>query len=291
MLRNPGVLLSWLSSWTLLAQNWCPPGATWVYSISDDAPYAWQGYAVLTYSRDTLVGGQPGQVISSHSVMALDLGGMQVSDVDVAIITRHDGSVIHLNAGNDTLYAFDVAPGDQWYGSTYAQLTCPGDPFVVLDTGHVVVDGLPLKYVRIENGVNGQNTIIERIGYALFMVPQLNCQPPSAQSILRCYHDNEIDYVAPGWSGPCEGLVGIEEQRSGTSFIPYPNPGTSHFSLRLPSGLHTVEVFDAAGRVVLSLLAGDTNVQVATEALPAGLYQVRLTNRQAEVTRSRWIKE
>ena len=288
MLRNLAWSILLVSPQALVAQNWCPPGATWTYSITDDVPYAWHGFLVVTYARDTLWGGHPGQVFSSHAVMVLgDLGFTSVSDVDVSNITWVEGDVVHAPTTWDTLYNFAAVPGDFWYGSTYARVNCPGDPLAVLDTGHVMVDGLSLRYVDVDNGVNGLHRIIERIGYDLWMTPQLNCVPPSAIATLRCYHDDEIDYVAPGWSGPCEGIVGIGEQVIGSSSYVFPDPGADHFTLSLPPGPHSIALFDATGRLTLQQRTIDERATIATAHLPSGTYVVRVD----EGRPMRWVKQ
>lgn len=275
------------------AQAWCPPGATWTYSISDDAPITWHGFLVMTYSRDTIWGGHPGQVFSSHAVMELDeLGSTSVSDVDVSMITWVEGDLVHAPTTWDTLYDFVAVPGDFWYGSTYARLNCPGDPLTVVDSGHVVIEGLSLRYVDVDNGVNGQHRIMERIGYDLWMTPQLNCVPPSAIATLRCYHDDEIDYVAPGWSGPCEGVVGVIEQTIAGPHGVFPNPGSDHVVVSYPIGTATIGLFDATGREVLHAPVLSNRARIDISGIASGLFVYRLLDGAGLLIGSgTWIKE
>lgn len=70
-----------------------------------------------------------------------------------------------------------------------------------------------------------------------------------------------------------------------------PNPGTTHFTLSLPPGPHTVTLFDATGRVVLEQRTAEIQSVIATEALPAGLYRVVVRDEKGKVMGATWVKE
>jgi hypothetical protein len=72
---------------------------------------------------------------------------------------------------------------------------------------------------------------------------------------------------------------------------PFPNPGTTHFTLDLPPGTHTFTLFDATGRMVLHQRTADARPVIATEALPAGLYRISVCDERSEVMGATWVKE
>lgn len=74
-------------------------------------------------------------------------------------------------------------------------------------------------------------------------------------------------------------------------FAVMPNPGTTHFTLSLSSGQHTITLFDATGRLVLQQRTADVRPVIATEALPAGLYRITARDTQGAVMGATWVKE
>ncbi|MCW5900528.1 MAG: T9SS type A sorting domain-containing protein [Flavobacteriales bacterium] len=87
------------------------------------------------------------------------------------------------------------------------------------------------------------------------------------------------------------GTVGMEEANDRVLLVVYPNPGTTHFTLSLPPGPHSITLFDATGRAVLHQRTADARPVIATEALPAGLYRITLRNEQGAVMGATWVKE
>lgn len=47
------------------AQSWCPPGATWTYTHSNN--WTHEGYARYQYIGDTVIDGNNAQIISMHA--------------------------------------------------------------------------------------------------------------------------------------------------------------------------------------------------------------------------------
>jgi len=69
------------------------------------------------------------------------------------------------------------------------------------------------------------------------------------------------------------------------------NPGTTHFSLDLPPGPHSITLFNAMGRKVLQQRITDARPVIATEGLPAGLYRISVRDAQGGVMGATWVKE
>ena len=67
----------------------------------------------------------------------------------------------------------------------------------------------------------------------------------------------------------------------------FPNPGTSHFTLQLPGGVHTIEVSDTTGRRVLNERTSLQQPTIGTANLAPGLYHVRVDDGPP----LRWVKQ
>jgi len=81
-----------------------------------------------------------------------------------------------------------------------------------------------------------------------------------------------------------EGQIGMEDLRADqVVFTPYPNPTNGRIDLQLGAdvaNVRSVELFDASGRSVMQVskpMAGNINGVLDVSSLPAGVYQVRLT--------------
>ena len=277
-----------------LSQNWCPPGATWTYDYLGFVGI--QGYTVMSYSGDTLLGGEVGQKISSYSV------GVSVDqEIDTLIypgwlITSHTGDLVSVWSGLhqswDTLYNFAAGPGDSW-APPHSSPICGGAEFgdlvQVTDSGTVMVGGLALHYVDIHCGFNN-GRIVERLGWSVGMFIAEGCWVPECQCDLRCYHDDVLDYVRPNVT-VCDSIPELttgENEDQGRSIPVFPNPGTDHFTLSLPPGPHTILLFDALGRTIhQEKVLGSTSV-IGTAQFPAGIYVVLVDDALQPI---RWVKE
>jgi hypothetical protein len=108
---------------------------------------------------------------------------------------------------------------------------------------------------------------------------------------LRCYSDNDLQWTNPTLQFGCASLVGLANLDRSMATAIYPNPGTTHFTLNLPPGPHTITLFDATGRMVLQQRTTDARPVIATEALPAGLYRISVCDERSEVMGATWVKE
>jgi hypothetical protein len=88
-----------------------------------------------------------------------------------------------------------------------------------------------------------------------------------------------------------EGSVGIDEVTGSNALSIFPNPGTTHVTLDLPPGPHTITLFDATGRVVLQQPTAEDRPVIGTEELPAGLYRITVRDEHGGVMGATWVKE
>ena len=297
-MRSPLIVVMMGVGPLALSQGWCPPGATWTYDHLGFVGI--QGYTVMTYTHDTVLGGLNGQVINSMTVGVNWDEEVDTMSAPVHVITRHDGQIVfiwsHWEQSWDTLYHFAAGPGDSW-APPHSTPICGsaelGDLVQVIDSGTVMVDGMPLHYVDIHCGFNN-GRIVERLGWSVGMFIAEGCWVPECICDLRCYHDDVLDYVRPGIT-LCDSIPDLTTGLEDPDAIPpviSPNPGTDHFSLTLTPGLCTMLLFDATGRELLrSVLNGD-RTQVNTSALEPGLYPYFLLEADGTpLGQGRWIKE
>ena len=283
------------------AQSWCPPGATWNFVIQ-----AWMtdGHVVRTYIGDTLVDGWVAQQIKEEGQQILYWSNDTIT-IDDVVLTSVQDSVLYTRVqwggqpAWDTLYRFDAEIGDRWFppGADSVCLNGTEGMVEVVDTATVLIDGLPLRQWTMSyidatgQSVWGTFYITERLGslYGFTLMPSV-CIIVEYGEQLRCYSDDQIEYHAPGWGFSCTSATDVHELGT-TNGLLFPNPGTTHFTLALPPGPHTIALLDATGRVVIQQRTTDPRPLVSTEALPAGLYRISIRDGSGRLTGTTWVKE
>ena len=277
------------------AQSWCPPGAEWTYYFGNQQA---SGTTRAWYSGDTLVGGYNAQRIDQviHAYQPQPPFGQPFTQELDPLFTRHDDGVVHIwdqwSMNYDTLIWFGAVPGQHWNLHHQDNFT----RFNVVDTGMSVVQGISLRYLVVEEPfvLFATDTIRERIGSVYFYIdPMETLMIDWTTGGLQCYHDNEIDDFhgwSWTWSSDCNFTLQVQEQQE-LKCMPFPNPGTTHFTLDLPPRQHTITLFDATGRMVLQQRTTDARPVINTEALPAGLYRVTVRDERGGVMGATWVKE
>ena len=293
-----GVLLAVVLSLSSMvrAQVWCPPGAEW---ISKPPPF-WPvlGYDRVFYAGDTIVGGISGQRLSrQHAERSWSDPTIYYYMIPTAMITALENGVVLLWSDQlaewDTLFWFSAQPGDRWHRAHDIPIPGnPGDRIEVVDTSTMIVDGVALRQLHVEQVCNDQwvnwaGTITERLGYwTPFYFPGA-CSTESGIWGLTCYNDVELHFQ-PGEA--CDVFLS-QSERSELRIAPFPNPGTDHFALQLPSGMHTITVLDTQGRSVLNSRSTDGSANVDTRSLHAGIYLVQIIDPNGSMGVHRWVKE
>ena len=108
------------------------------------------------------------------------------------------------------------------------------------------------------------------------------------------YHDGTTNYPQQRFISRLYGLdVGIAERNALPPLEPFPNPGAGTFTLELPlNAPATLELLDASGRVVhTQVLPASAYTHTVHSALPAGLYTVRVQQRDGQVRRGKVVVE
>ncbi len=287
------------------AQSWCPPGAMWHYEFDDpNSTGSWD----KTYVGDTLIDGYQAHRIVATGVYILDPGtpseiiipvtGEEFTTlVDSLLLVRIEDAPIPVW---DTLLRFDALPGDRWYVPGH-DIICSEisswDLLEVMDTGHVVVNSIALRYWDLGHYITPDQfqwsgRCFDRLGFPGVLVPLPSCGVMTEGFVSSCYRDDELIFPSPILPSDWCGLpLNTAESEKVQGAVPTPNPGTDHFTLQLPPGVHTVEVVDAMGRTVLREQAANSTTRMATGSLPAGAYSVRVVERDGSLRTMRWVKE
>lgn len=272
-----------LLSFAAAAQNWCPSGATWTHTYTDG--WIFNGYARFDYAGDTLIDGESCQRIDQYSEVWHSILDAPIASYETAaLITKVDGDLVSIltETGFDTLYWFGANPGDHWYvAMPYAME--PLMRFDITDTGTVVIDGLPLRYVAA-----GPDTMVERLGsLSNFMLPWNAALIDHGTGKLRCYTDEAIDFHAPWWPLGCASWMGVNTTTGGPGMSLSPNPGRDQLVVQLPPGTQAIQVRDALGRMVFLTEVTGSRIEVDTGTWPQGLYMVQVDGQPAQ----RWVKQ
>ncbi len=281
------------------AQSWCPPGAQWHWSMLG---FATSGYVHEAYVGDTMIAGREAQRIHRDGYVILHWANEDTIPIDEDVFTSQGNGDVFLwmdHEGTwawDTLFRFHAVPGDTWApaGSYWSAGACVA---TVMDTATIQVDGMSLRHLWISmhdaefEPSEWTFTLTERLGFATgnWSMPHL-CMTDADIHTLLCYADADITYAPSGWSENCQIGTGVGEHRDRQQ-APHPNPGTTHFTLDLPPGPHTIELFDATGRRVHQQQAALDRTVIDTQALPPGMYHVRVLNGNGVGTHHKWIKE
>lgn len=305
-MRTFRILLAACLVWNctgMVAQTWCPPGATWWFGFDYGQSY---GYKQYTYVGDSLVQGYNAQKITAEVHVHYVNPPADNVYMESPVITRTENGVLYrlqtITMANpntwDTLIWFSAVPGNHWNGLQPDDFECYSR-YEVTDTGHVALNGLNLRYVRTyypdEYGDTWYYPVfIERIGcvYGTFLNA---CGLPgayTADTTLRCYQDAEFSYTVPN-APPCDQVAGIRMVPGQGTAAVFPNPGTSGFTVNLPAGQRAqLELTDATGRVVLVAQVAGGQPQLPAGYLAAGTYVWTLRNDQnTPISRGRWVKE
>lgn len=268
------------------AQIWCPPGATWTYTFSNS--WTTEGYARFMYTGDTVINGLASQRIDGYleydyypfdTTYAVEDGPYYTS-VNEGLVSIWDGVEF------DTLYDFNAVPGDHWL----ATMPDGGESWVysvVADTGTLVIDGLSLRFLALQNG----DTIAERLGqFNSYFLPWTGMIIDAAGGPLRCYADMDIDHTRWWWDFGCASWLGQDEPHAVAAITLSPNPGEDQVTLSGLVGTPEVLVIDATGRVCSRRRAASTTSTIDTAGLPSGAYTVQVREPNGSMRNLHWVK-
>jgi hypothetical protein len=100
---------------------------------------------------------------------------------------------------------------------------------------------------------------------------------------VSAHHFPKIWY---SWNELFEGLLGIEENEITTlsvlttkGFKIYPNPASSFFTVRCPSNVKNIKIYDVTGKIIKNeKLKGSKNKRISLDGIKNGVYFVKVDN-------------
>jgi hypothetical protein len=273
--------------------TWCPAGATWVYGYG---LFNESGTLTVRYVRDTVVAGQPAQLLTRRINSSFYVGpNASVPGVPynlTSVVTRVAGDRVEVQANGQfyTLYDFAAQPGASWLTAPVTpQGPCPqGLVQVTVDSvGRQQVGGRSLRWLRVHLTAAAGTTIAggwsgriyEQLGNVSYMQPQSPiCRgtDPGFMGGLRSFQASGLPSLGVD-AGTGTLLASAEARSAAAGFSAFPNPSAGLLTLQLPTGLSgnaRLQLLDLTGRVLRQLPATQ---QVDLSMLPAGTYTLRLT--------------
>ncbi|WP_046242860.1 T9SS type A sorting domain-containing protein [Hymenobacter terrenus] len=275
---------------------WCPPGATWTYNYGLFSEF---GTVTVRYQRDTLVAGQPAQVLTRELKTSFWVVFPTVSAPGPTyklsnVITRVVADRVEVQANGQfyKLYDFAALPGSSWLTAPVTpQGPCPsGLVRVNVDSvGRQVVAGRSLRWFRAHLTVAPGTTIAGywpgRIYEQLGNVEQyMQPQSPICRGTDPGYMGPFLAFQATGV--PTIGynfttgklLASATARAAAAGFSAFPIPSAGLLTLQYPSGLKpsaTLRLIDLTGRF-LRHLPVPASGQLDLRGLPGGSYVLLL---------------
>lgn len=275
------------------AQTWCPPGATWNYTISTIFPTV-VGYQQVRYIDTIRLNGKLCQKLQSRNYETWVSWGNSHQESGFTFYTHLENGILsYQSAPNrfDTIADFNARPGAHWYayayqGTTYTPTYIPR--MVVKDTGHAVVNGVNLKYLQVGFGDSLSvfsasftpylHRIYERMGdvsqFMYMVCPQNFPDWRDGNGNFSCYWDDTFPiYSLPGMK--CNyNTVGIKEVAADKGTLFYPNPSNGLFTVHAEADCQFF-VYSATGDLVKTIPWNASSMVFDLSDLPNGIYFVK----------------
>ncbi len=273
--------------------SWCPPGATWTYGWS-----WWQesGTVTVRYARDTVVAGQPAQVLT-RSRLAHDSatpGSPSYTTPMSSVLTRAVGDRVDVWANGQfyPLYDFAARPGAGWLTPRVVPSgPCPAElvQVTVDSVGTQQVAGRTLRWLRVHlsapAGTSGpvigqwRGRLYEQLGSMDYLQPQ----SPTCAGTDPGYIAGFGKFQATGWPAIGYGngalvLATALARATAAGFGVYPTPSAGLCTLALPAKLAadaSLQVLTLTGQLIRRLPVPASR-QLDVRGLPAGTYTLLL---------------
>lgn len=287
------VIVCSLSYVKVNAQQWCPPGAKFVYSTYY---YLYNGYEEYVYEGDSLFadGVLAHKLKGSWSGYSPILDSIFVSGPWLSF-TYSSNDVIYVRDYYDewdTLFNFQLGIGGRWnlpHMMQFDTAACDSNSHaIVLDTGRRIIQGHDLRWQYVNfihrtgqpwHHFNYVDTIYERIGtISTFLFPTVNCWIEGGKGELRCYSDSTFPEYTSGWTRSlnrsCYHLFSTYDEKLEEPHI-FPNPTDRY--LFLTDGTNApYQIINGHGQTVQQ---GEVDEYIDVSTLPEGLYILLIDKR------------
>jgi hypothetical protein len=286
-----------LFSFSVIAQQWAPPGATWYYSVDG---FGVDGYIMIEVAGDTSISGQDYRVLIKTQHTYNHISGSYFHGEIGREYTYYEDNKVYIWRNNEvyTLYDFGAQEGDEWViPYTYETDTiCDSTGTVRCDFADTATLNGYLLNISIANPVEGsfwglgENAeLIQYIGNTSdYFLPNITGECPIADlfegGIFRCYHDDILGWYTKVPVGECDFITGLVEPKMDIGVSIFPNPCSGSMSLRYlirDSGYLISDLYSIDGRKICELVhqevgPGEYETEIDVSGLPAGVYVLKV---------------
>jgi hypothetical protein len=291
------------------AQNWCTPNSEWHYNrISILGP----AYTRINYTGTTTVNSFTCQQLDYFSEVYQYPAGTTFTHASIPYYTYEYNNVVFLynqiNQQFDTLYNYNASIGDQWllpanYSYTFLP-TCNKSPLTVLDTGHATIQGLNLKWLKVQIGSSyvPVDTIFQRFGFLNnYFMNYDNCPDYTYHAqkggTLRCFSDNKITNYNRT-AKPCNDLyfpLSVEKGTLSNNIKTYPNPVYGALTIEALNNniaAYTYSLFTIIGQEqTIETKQQENKLLLNTNNMNKGIYFLHVFNKDKLIHTKKIIKE
>ncbi len=264
------------------AQDFAPIGAVWHYThYTMYLDYI--SYSKLESLKDTVIQG------TSCRKLLHTKYDYESSTEEIHYMFRRNDSLFFYAADDfHLLYDFGAVAGDSVVLDYYTNTMQQKLTLYVESTDSIMIgnEKRKVQYVTTNDGLcyEFSGDVIDGIGNAYYMFP---CHDMQYDGPLRCYKDQFTGlymssfYPWHNWNHEdCEEilLLDIDEHQAVDPVHIYPNPASTGIKIELDNeeGAATINLINASGQTALSIKAFSFPVEVNTQALSPGMYQIQI---------------
>ncbi len=280
-------ILLFCLSFSAFSQMWFYPSSEWYYSRS--WPGA-NGYLKINYTGTVSINNYTLQQLQCYNRVYYGLFN-SIGTSTTTYYTYESDSVVYLyhsmNNNFDTLYNYKAKIGDSWLIPRNTG-SCPRYTVHVTDTGHHLIQGQNLKWLKIDNF----DTLYERIGmmyiFAMDDYNECNNIDYVIGGPLRCYSDHQISNYKK-YSNSCDYInapigTGLIELQDPNNIKIYPNPVFETLFIETENNeLDELQIANMKGQVLMKHFMSDKN-SINVSSLANGIYLINLFSKRKLVS-------
>lgn len=280
------------------SQVWIQKGAVWHYAWSGVGS---GGFIKIEYQKDTLINSK---VCKKLLPLDYEFIANQYDQTVLLGIDTMPGQFTYVNGDTvfylvngkfSVLYNFGAKPGDTWnLGVDTGSSGCSKSIAIVDSIGRIVINSVSYRWIYLSGNPNSSvylsGRYVERFGAMdndNFLFPLQNyCSSGVADVPLfsfNCFQDDSFPLYNVIHED-CEWLLttGISSTTSkNLSISLYPNPTSGEISIESSSTeKQFLQIFDIAGKLLLSKPFPSGKSTIEANALPQGIYNVSISSNE-----------
>jgi len=288
------------------AQEWCPPGAHWIYQLC--AYPANYEYRDLLYEKDTIIDDIPCKKISatytSRSTNTTTLVSTYHSGTLPPFFTYEQNDSVYIFYDNQfrLVYDFNLQVGETFIYHNWQGFSGDYD-MIVESTDLMILNEDTLKSYVAKVSDDSTNfyeplIVVENIGAINnYFFPYIYSYLFEESVGLACYEDDNIGLYNSYDEPTCDYIfvpVGLDDNMTTTMGLS-PNPVVdvlNIFNVK-NAGLQTIKIYNVYGHLIHKIdhLSGNQNAQMDVSDLPEGMYIIELNYGNMQSICNRFIKQ